>query len=358
MKRSVVFPQPISIFSTRFSHARSRFLLSFALLWLVGTLVQPATAQKKGDDDANATAETLSSLADGLPIHITYVAADPARVEGALENAPVVILIHGLNGNRLVWENKPTNFRKQPMVNVLRENGYACVTVDMRGHGESPLKTGKPVGNADYPAMLGDIEAVKEFLMKEHQEKRLNINKLGIVAADDMTPVALQYAEADWKKPDYDDAPVPSRRTPRGRDVRGLVLLSPVNQAGRLSAPRAANFLKRPDVAIGIFVAVGSEDRLDGGFAERLAKQFQAKPVEELNAKAPESAESPAPSPIDQKKTFVPPVVIGTYNTPLRGTDLIGQPGMLTELHIMQFLDKSVKELEIPWRNRKSRIAR
>lgn len=309
-------------------------------------LASPSFAQ----NDANeaGTPETVLSKADGLPIHITYISADPAKVEGELESAPVVILLHGANSDRLVWENKPTNFRKRTTTQIMRDGGYAIVTVDMRGHGESQLDDGKKINNNDYPKMLGDIEAVKEFLMEEHQQRKLNINKLGIVAADAMTPIAMQYAAYDWQKPDYDDAPIPSRRTPRGRDVRALALLSPVNQTGRVSAVKAANFLRNPRVEVALFIAMGKDDRLDDGLAARLAKQFRAQPVDKPAAEQP----------IGDDTAFVPPYLVGTYPTPLRGTDLIGEPNVRTDLHLMQFLDKALKGLEIPWRNRQSRIAR
>lgn len=327
-------------------------------LALSAVLLSPsvAGAQAKADESFKSTV-TLESKADRLPIHISYFAADPGKIEGELEAAPVVILVHGQNGSRLDWENKPTNFRKKPMTEVLRDNGYAVVTVDLRGHGESVLKDGRKVGAADYEAMLGDLEAVKDFLLEEHQNKRLNINKLGIVAADDMTPIAIRYAELDWLKPDYDDAPVASRRTPRGRDVRSLVLLSPKSQSGRVSAAKSSVFLKNKNVLLGTLIAYGTDDRLDDKFSGRLAKQFQAIPIDKLNEATPEPAEA-AVDPLATKEPFVPPNVVAEYPSPFRGTDLIGQPGMLTELHVMQFLDKTLKPLDIPWRNRKSRIAR
>ena len=185
-----------------------------ATVFICSTL--PAVAQ-----ETVARTVVVNSEADGLPIAATYWPADPGKVASGTENAAVVILLHGANGDRLVWEKKPTIFEKKPFAEVLHNEGFAVVTVDLRGHGESPLPDGRPVRAADYQPMLGDLEAVKKFLMDEHTAKRLNINKLGIVAADDSVPVAMEYTQYDWKKPDYDDAPTASQRTPRGRDVRG-----------------------------------------------------------------------------------------------------------------------------------------
>lgn len=309
----------------------------FVLTCLTALVLAPslATAQKPGKkDEDKGTPEVVESKTDGLPIHFTYIAADPAKVEGGTESAPVVILIHGAKGDRLIWENKPTNFKKRTMAQTLRDEGFAVVTVDMRGHGESKLPDEKPIGNSDYAKMAGDIEAVKAFLLTEHQAKKLNIAKLGIVAADDFAPVALNYAMIDWQKPDYDDAPVPSRRTPRGRDVKAVGLLSPTLQSGNVKAMKPLVFLKNPRVEIAAYIGVGTDDPSDDKTAERIAKQFRTE-------------KSPDDNFLFEK-----------YNTRLRGTDLIGQAKMKTELHLMLFLKKSLQELEIPWRNRQSRIAR
>jgi hypothetical protein len=113
------------------------------------------------------------------------------------------------------------------------------VTVDLRKHGESKTadEQDSTLRPNDYAAMRGDLQAVKNFLLAEHQEKKLNISKLGIIAADDMCPVAATFTQDDWLIPPYDDAPVtdPAARTPRGQDVRALVLLSPSQTAGSMN---------------------------------------------------------------------------------------------------------------------------
>ena len=65
-----------------------------------------------------------------------------------------------------------------------------------------------------------DMEVVKRFIQQQHQAKKLNMRKLGIVAAGSSVGVAAAFADADWNKEPYDDAPSNDMKTPRGQDVR------------------------------------------------------------------------------------------------------------------------------------------
>src|SRR5690606_3618001 len=146
---------------------------------------------------------------------------------------------------------------------ALQNLGYAVATVDLRKHGESVSGGGTPSDTAvrleDYQNMwAGDLEAVKQFLMEEHHQRKLNINKLAIVASDEFAPIAAQYAVADWAKRPYDDAPAtsPNERTPRGQDVRALVFLSPSGNAGSVNLMNSLKTLRDPRLGIAVLVLV------------------------------------------------------------------------------------------------------
>ena len=200
---------------------------------------------------------------DGWTLPLTYFQS------AAGKDAPVVILLHGANGNRLVWGNDKGGFAKS-----LQGAGYAVATVDLRKHGESQAvgsrrAVGRP-GPADFKAMvLYDLEAVKDFLMEEHHAGRLNIRKLGLVAADDMCPVAANWALYDWLKKPYPDAPTLAASTPRGQDVRALVLLSPTEGVPGLTLGTALNELRNPLFNLSVLIAVGTEDREDRNAAKK-----------------------------------------------------------------------------------------
>ena len=279
----------------------------------------------------------LESAADGLPIAATYY---PAKAEQADQKmAPVVLLLQGDNENRLVWEKKPTVFsesqqKTKALADVLHDEGYAVMTIDLRGQGESPLPGGRAVRNADYPAMLGDIEAAKRFLMEEHQAERLNINKLGIVAADSAVPLAVNYAKLDWEKPDYDDAPTAADRTPRGRDVRALVLMSPANSAGRVRTLSGISFTRDPRLKIATLLLYGKDDPQDDGLSMRIAGQLRTDD-----------------DPLDE-------YAVVAYPTRFRGTGLIGDGQLNAERHAVNFLNQFLKGLPSEWVDRRSRLVR
>lgn len=296
----------------------------------------PASAQKA--TSVKSTTHVLKALKDGYPIHITYypVTADPEKNPN-IENSPVVILLHGEGGSRLIWDRSsaPKTEKGKPFAQALADFGYAVVSVDLRKHGES-LKEGESRGlnNNDFELMVQrDLPAVKNFLLEEHEAKKLNINKLGIVACDSMAPVALQFAELDWRQAPHPDGPGGSAGTPRGQDVRALVLVSPVLSTGRVNANRSANFLKAPAFRIAFAIVAGTRDPADKGSAEKLHNIVSS---------------------IRQNQERIEYIRPDTIS---RGTDLFGTQALI-EPPILTFLDKNVRDLKGVWQTRKSRYDR
>ena len=141
-------------------------------------------------------------------IYITYYPAF-AQKESIARNTPVVILLHGDKENRLVWEGE------KGLAPRLQREGFAVITVDLRKHGQS-TNVGRASGDSpaggkstegtnlqsvDYGNMVDqDLEAVKKFIYEQHQAKRLNMNKIGIVAAETSAAIAVCFAANDWKR--------------------------------------------------------------------------------------------------------------------------------------------------------------
>lgn len=284
----------------------------------------------------NVQTEVLESEGDGFPIHISYYPALEDKNPNGLENAPVIILLHGENGSRLVWDKSSAPQGGKAFAEVLNSIGYAVVSVDLRKHGESVVEgQTKVLDNNDYTKMArGDVPAVKLFLVKEHEAKKLNVNKLGIVASDIMAPVALEYAELDWRQQPYLDGPGGSPGTPRGQDVRAIALLSPVASIGRVNGTRALNYLKNPDMGIGFFIVAGTRDAADKNQASKMNEVLTAIRQNE------------------ERVTFLQP------NTNARGTDLLANPAAQIEPPMLEFFKKFVKDADSEWRSRKSRYDR
>jgi pimeloyl-ACP methyl ester carboxylesterase len=284
----------------------------------------------------NVQTEVLEAEGDGFPIHISYYPALEEKNPGGLENAPVIILLHGENGSRLVWDKSSAPQGGKAFAEVLNDIGYAVVTVDLRKHGESVVEgQTKALDNTDYTKMArGDLPAVKLFLVKEHEAGKLNVNKLGIVASDVMAPVALEYAELDWRQQPYLDGPGGSPGTPRGQDVRAIALLSPVASSGRVNGTKALNYLKNPDMGIGFFLVAGTRDAADKNQTSKMHEVL-------INIRQNE-----------ERVTFLQP------NTNARGTDLLNNPAAKIEPPMLEFFKRFVKDANSEWRTRKSRYDR
>jgi len=297
---------------------RSAWTFGLVLALTAVTVAQPARSSNQSRTPEDTTIRT----ADGWNLQLTYYPRPG-------QDTPVVILLHGKGGNRLVWKTFATQ---------LNGAGYAVVAVDLRKHGDSqaPPNAGPRAERfipTDYGKMVAaDLEAVKDFLLTKHEDKELNIRKLGIVAADDMAVVAANWAVADWSKPPYPDAPTVAARTPRGQDVRALLLLSPSEAAGRLNIGRALTPLKNFGVAV--WIAVGVEDAADKGTAQQA--------YERLTAGGGAALERTSFVRLERVKT--------------RGTELLNVRGANVEGLMLKFLDDQLKSLKDKWQTRKSRL--
>jgi len=304
---------------------------------MAGVLIaagSPCWAQAKAAPKKPTSEEKTFTTKDGVALHGTYFPS------AAGKNAPVVILLHGTKGNRLVWQTGMGNF--PGFAQALQANDFAVVTLDLRLHGENITGgQGAPAANkkaepiklskGHYEAMVVyDLEAVKKFLLEEHESQQLNIGKLAIVGAEFSTAVAMAYFERDWAKEPWDDNPVPEKRTPKGQDVKALVLLSPDSSVPGLVTNTVAQKIRALNTAripISVMIAVGDKDDKDKGAANKLHELISPK-----------------------KDEFV---TFESYPTKFRGTDMLNK-GLKLEAQMYKFLDEKVKKLEIEWRTRKS----
>ena len=323
--------------SVHYGSGRLQPLVVLTVVLMISLCVTAECSAQDAKKKSPATTKTLVTK-DGWPIRITYYESQQGK------NASVVVLLHSKGGNQLVWQN---GFAK-----ALQNQGHAVITVDLRKHGKSKLpkaggvgndkkkgkkgkktkKTGGDLNRSDYQRMVTqDLERVKKFIYTEHQKQNLNMRKLAIVAAEMSTPIAVNYALVDWLKKPYDDSSNPLFRTPRGQDVRALVLLSPEPSCPGVSTAKPIKALKNLNVAF--LLCVGTNDKLHKRRAETLFKQLGGEN-----------------QPAKKKRIY-----LKQYDVKLRGTDLIGKK-IGTEPFIFAFLDQHLKQRQIAWRNRKSKL--
>ena len=284
-----------------------------------------ASAQNQQEDsDQNR----ILTAADGWPIHVTYLESDKGK------EAPVVVLLTAANGNeklevtRKVWTE---------LANHLQKNGFAVLSVDLRKHGDSKPegdvgKKQKKVLVVDYRNMvIGDMEAVKAFLLEMHEEKKLNIRKTAIVTSGASGLVGAAFALNDWNKLPYQDAPTLAERTPRGQDVRAMVMFSPRNTRG-FNMAKILRSLSKPKMGVAFRIYHSSEDEAEEKFAKKVFALVDLKGEQYDQLRSIEAA--PA-----SEEGF-----------------LKGRVGKAVQSDLTEFLKTHLSELPSPWRSRKSAL--
>jgi pimeloyl-ACP methyl ester carboxylesterase len=312
-----------------------------------------AFSQDKEDDAESLVPRAPSPpivTVDGLPLNANYW---PSKLKA---QGSVVVLLHGLNGNQLDWG--------QDLPKQLQDRGHAVIAVDLRGHGQS---TGKPMGLGndavetkakakskpakskpakaaveatslkarDFALMVGsDMKAVKYFILQEHQKEHLNMNKMAIVGAGLGATVALKFAEMDWEEPPHEDGPE-GNKTPRGQDVRALVLLTPDADVSGLPLPDTIKYLRQPALQVAMFFAVGNKDKQDKGQTKKLYDQANSPPE------------------INKNRMY-----FKEYNSAAHGCGLLAGKNLPIEQNIINFLDQHLSKVNSVWRDRESRVGR
>jgi pimeloyl-ACP methyl ester carboxylesterase len=328
-------------------------LLTMAALLLCLTGLWPSTnsraAQKDKKDKILEKEDRSLPAKDGSNLHVTYYKSTMEK------EAAVVVLLHMKDGNRFVWQTDPGGFAKR-----LQADGFAVITVDLRFHGENKGGAAAAAGNAnqggagkkkgkknqglnlklgDYEAMWQiDMEAVKSFIYEEHQAGNLNMTKMGIVGPEMGASIAVAFAVMDWEKEPYDDGQ-PGYQTPRGQDVRALVLISPEEKYQGILMPKLLPILKDPDKQISFLVCAGSD----------LKDEAQAKKIFDMI--------NPPISGNKDNRANSERMYLKTYPAKLTGTDLLDQKLGIEDL-MNGFFDKHLKNLDIQWRDRKNKRER
>lgn len=284
---------------------------------------------------AGAGEERTLQTADGWPIRITYYESTAGK------EAPVVVLFPGVEGfeasrTRKVWEG---------VAKKLHADKYAVVLADLRKHGDSLPPTESDdersrltrLTQADYSLMVTqDLEAIKAFLVEEHQREKLNIRKLGLGSAGSGCLVAAAFAANDWLKKPWPDAPVLALRTPRGQDVRAILMLSPEATVRGLDSTGPIREIATPVRGIAVHIYYNPSNRSEKRAAERLFRPL------DLRNNDPQEARMLIPGPPDE-----------VYSAEGLLQDKAGE---VMETKILEFFNKFVKDRPEPWKTRTSRL--
>lgn len=331
------------------------------MLWAVASSAgwaQAAADTKKAGKVA--IEERTLTTKDGVDLAISYLPSKQGR------EAPVAVLLHGKGKDTRKKYLFPL---EKSFAAKLNKQGFAVIAVDLRGHGESPLTEGSgkksdttSLKPADYARMVeGDLEAVKKFIFDEHQREQLNMNRIGIVAAESSAAVAIAYADLDWQKLPYDDAPTARQRTPRGQDVRALVLLSPEEKVAQFNLPASIKRLRSAGHSTPDFAALlvyGTKDPSERNQTKRMFDLFlggQKPPKDSGKGKGKDAKDEPSKDGDKPKDRFY----LGDFEVTNRGTDLLDPSSNLGVDEVcLEFLRLHVAEAKSEWRDRRSALER
>ncbi len=312
---------------------RDLLLIGVALL---GVRPTSAVGQEKPLPEAQQPREVVLETKDGVLLHIKYY---PSKLK---KNAVPVVLVHGWGGQGADYE---------PLAAELHKAKDAVIVVDLRGHGKSLYQripgteekrelVRDRFGKADLVDMAHfDLEAVKAFLVKEHDAGNLNVELLCLVAAEEGAIVALYWIAADWSWPQ-----LPNLK--QGQDVQAFVLLSPIPTFKGLPVQNP-NALMHPAVRrrLSAMIVAGGEDdkrsadaRRVHGFLKRYHPPIPEDPEEQVKKQDLFLREQP---------------------TTLQGTKMLAAQELTIKGEIQEFITvRLVNRQEFfPWRPRKDSSA-
>jgi len=313
--------------------------MAFGLAPLSSAFAAPAAAGKDADAEKIPSEQEVElTTRDGVKIVATYW--PPAKLEDKDGKPTVpdkdrvaVILLHAWKGSRADFLSLGLSLQKL---------GHAVIAPDLRGHGESnQLVDGgdkkkleaASLRPADFTAMCdhgGEVEQVKNFLMKRNNAGELNIEKLCVVGVEMGASVAINWAALDWSWQQLSTMK-------QGQDVKALVLVSPEWTFKGLPISRA---MQNPAVQseLSVLIIAGKNNAKSMEQAKRLHKQL----------------ERFHPLPPEDERTAKQDLFLDTPKNSLQGTKLLNEKTANLNDHIAQFIKLRLENQRYPWTDRKN----
>ncbi|UCH89267.1 MAG: alpha/beta fold hydrolase [Thermoplasmata archaeon] len=164
---------------------------------------------------------------DGFKIVGNYYTAKAGVIDIGINDRPVLILAHGMNENREIWNNN------YGFVDTALDWGFNVLIYDIRGHGESVYKNGEKIyylGIEDTKNIDEDVHSAVEFVLANYASN----GRMAVVGASISANAALIAAVFE-------------------ENIRALALLSPSLNEEVLPTYQAMwDYGDRP-----VFIAVG-----------------------------------------------------------------------------------------------------
>jgi hypothetical protein len=216
-------------------------LKSLAGLAVIVSCQQIQAQDKKSEQDKKTDSDSVKfDSADGAELRGTFYPAAKAK-------APVVLMLHRYGGNRQGWEKAAEE---------LQSKGFAVLTFDFRGHGESTkvspdfwkfpvnlnhIRGGKPDKKTikqsefrnDYvPMLVNDIVAAKRFLDKQNDAGLCNSSNIIVVGAEEGAALGCLWIREEWDRlpqirGGFNRLITDPQGKPFGEDIAAAVWISP-----------------------------------------------------------------------------------------------------------------------------------
>jgi len=332
------------------------FMAAMVVLFAVGVLLPaPVFSQRKTEEAAEETDEDFDEESDdGLGGEaLSLTTKDGLRMTcryyPGLEDKETipVVLLHG-------WKGQGSDF--DALADYLQSDdggAHAVIVPDLRGHGGStelrPESSGSAskgsaaksktlnsnrTGKPEFQAMLKyDLEAIKSFLVKEHNAGKLNVDGLTVVGAEMGAVLSMYWTARDWNWE-------PLAGIKQGQDVKALVLLStPASFKG--ITPNAA--LKQTDLRdkVSMLMLFGEKEIKQKQAGERLFNTVKRHRNQVFKSK--------------EEKREKQDLFLFGLDTKLQGAELL-ESDLPTARYIGQFIDGRVRahmEEKFPWKKRR-----
>jgi pimeloyl-ACP methyl ester carboxylesterase len=309
------------------------------------------TQNKKSDPDKQDKKNTDSDSVrfdsvDGVELRGSFYPAAKAK-------SPAVLMLHRYGGNREGWE---------PLAEKLQKEGFAVLTFDFRGHGESTKVSPdfwKIASNANHirggtkadkktirygdfkpdymPMLVNDIVAAKGFLDKQNDAGLCNSSNVIVIGAEEGAALGCLWTNEEWdRRPKikrtnlvdmwYDDP----QGKPFGEDIVAAIWISP---NATLNGKSAGKWLERKEIRdrTSMLFYASSGDSAGAAAAKQLYDDFKKK------SKGAEM-------------TFLQD---GVKAGKARGTDLVNKKDAQVPDEIAKYLEKvKDKKGENAWRMR------
>lgn len=279
-----------------------------------------ANAQEKDEKPKPRTIELVTK--DGKKLRAFYFPSEKGKA------AKTVLLVHE-------WKGQASPYAK--LVVALRDAGCAVLVPDYRGHGGSREQVNSKGNKAEMDTskmsrrdieniIKYDLEKAKSFLKGENDQESLNLNALVVIGVGEGCVMAAHWAARDWNWPTVG-------RIKQGRDVKGLIFISPTKQAK--GVPIDPIFSGRSVLLQLPIMVVSGTDSPNSEDAERIAKRIEASKKK------------------SQRGGEVKGFEYKRYNTALMNASLVKDiPAVIPA--ITKFIDSEVKvsDTQNPWISR------